>query len=81
MKYQLTFNEFISEAINPERITELKDKITNLTKRLGIETYPSNGRHTKAKSITYNSNFHKISYSFMKYVDKLIPPRSPMDNF
>jgi hypothetical protein len=38
MKYQLTYEEFIYEAINYEKITELKNRISNLTKRLSIES-------------------------------------------
>lgn len=41
MKYQLTFQEFvtkISEAINYEKIQGLQVKLKNLTNKLGITT-------------------------------------------
>jgi hypothetical protein len=40
MKYQLTYDQFINEAINYDRIKELKDKLTILSKRLSIEADP-----------------------------------------
>jgi len=55
MKYQLTYDQFITEAINYERIRELKAKIDTLIKRLAIEPSPE-----KKKSLEKQIKVNKL---------------------
>ena len=53
MKHQLTYVQFIREAFNYEKIKDLKDRINNLTKRLGIESDNDKKQHLE-KQIKIN---------------------------
>ena len=53
MKYQLTYDQFIGEAIKYDRIKDLNDKLTNLSKRLSIELDPDKKKHIE-KQIKVN---------------------------
>ena len=53
MKYQLTYAKFIGEALNNERINQLKARIANLNQKHSIEADPDRKKHIE-KQIKVN---------------------------